>query len=150
MLPTPLYCNKNLNEIDFAKYSFCFIFLVLTLFRPYNVFMAVNLLSWVDFFKRRKPQKDGNLWKFLLGQPADLPNKSGNFFLSLFARHNTNNFWKCQKWAQKNRKPFLDFLFWCAVLCNGGYSIFSLLSATTLQITLYSAIALFSCTGTYK
>ena len=30
-----------------------------------------------------------------------------NFFLSPFSRHNTDDFWKCQKWAQKNRKPFL-------------------------------------------
>ena len=26
-------------------------------------FMAVNLLSWVDFFKRRKPQKAGLGWQ---------------------------------------------------------------------------------------
>ena len=23
----------------------------------------------------------------------------------------------------KNRKPFLDFLSWCAVLCSGGYFV---------------------------
>ena len=38
------------------------------------------------------------------------------FFYFPFARHNTSDFSKCQKWAQKNRKPFLDFLSWCAVL----------------------------------
>lgn len=27
------------------------------------LFMAVNLLSWVDFFKRRKPQKAGLGWQ---------------------------------------------------------------------------------------
>ena len=27
------------------------------------LFMAVNLLSWVDFFKRRKPQKTGLGWQ---------------------------------------------------------------------------------------
>ena len=26
-------------------------------------------------------------------------------------------------WAQKNRKPFLDFLSWYAVLCGGVYSV---------------------------
>lgn len=31
----------------------------------------------------------------------------GNFFLFPFARYNTGDFSKCQKWAQKNRKPFL-------------------------------------------
>ena len=46
-------------------------------------------------------------------------------FLSVpLARYNTDNFSKCQKWTQKNRKPFLDFLSWCAVLCSGGYSVF--------------------------
>jgi len=52
----------------------------------------------------------------LHGQLADLPNGRGNFFLYPFARHNTDDFSKCQKWEQKNRKPFLDFLSWCAVL----------------------------------
>lgn len=35
----------------------------------------------------------------LHGQLADLPNRRGNFFLSPFARHNTGDFSKCQKWA---------------------------------------------------
>lgn len=30
-----------------------------------------------------------------------------------------------KKWAQKNRKPFLDFLFRCAAMTGGRYSIFS-------------------------
>ena len=47
----------------------------------------------------------------------------GNFFLFPFARHNTGDFSKCKKWAQKNRKPFHDFLSWYAVLCSGGYSV---------------------------
>ena len=81
-----------------------------------------------------KPQKAkmtvicGNLWKFLFAHP---PRTACGFakrereFLSIpFARHNTGDFWKCQKWAQKNRKPFLDFLSWCAVLYSGGYSVF--------------------------
>jgi hypothetical protein len=58
--------------------------------------MAVNLLSWVDFFKRRKPQKAGICENFfspaLHGQPVDLPNGRGDFFLSPFARNNTGDF----------------------------------------------------------
>ena len=29
---------------------------------------------------------------------------------------NDGDFSKCQKWVQKNRKPFLNFLFQCAAL----------------------------------
>ena len=69
----------------------------------------------------------GDLRKFLFARP---PRTACGFakwerkFLSIpFARHNTGDFSKCQKWAQKNRKPFLDFLSWCAVPCSGGYSV---------------------------
>ena len=92
-----------------------------------------------------KPQKAkmtvicGNLWKFLFAHP---PRTACGFakrereFLSIpFARHNTGDFWKCQKWAQKNRKPFFDFLSWCAVLCSGGYSVFSCLQFYKLKFT---------------
>ncbi|MDE7218756.1 MAG: hypothetical protein K2O45_03920, partial [Oscillospiraceae bacterium] len=30
---------------------------------------------------------------------------------------------KKTKMDAKNRKPFLDFLSWCAVPCSGGYSV---------------------------
>ena len=60
-------------------------------------------------------------------------------FLSIpFARHNTGDFSKCQKWAQKNRKPFLDSLFRCAAIVqraiqfscpdNGGSFVIMILS----------------------
>ncbi len=41
--------------------------------------------------------------------------KSGNFFLSPFAWHNTGDFENAKN-GRKNRKPFPDFLSWCAVL----------------------------------
>ena len=61
-----------------------------------------------DSYNTTQSKIDGDLWKF---------------FYFLFARHNTGDFPKCQKWTQKNRKPFLDFQSWCAILCNGGYSV---------------------------
>ena len=79
-----------------------------------------------------------NLRKFpLIPYKTTQAGIGGNFqkFLSIpFARHNTDDFWKCQKWAQKNRKPFLDFLSWCAVLCSGGYSVFSWLQFYKLEV----------------
>ena len=40
------------------------------------------------------------------------------------------------KQAQKDRKPFLGFLSWCAVLCSGGYSVFIIsFPATKLTVT---------------
>ena len=59
-------------------------------------------------------------------------------FISVpLAWYNTDNFSKCQKWTQKNRKPFLDFLSWCAVLCSGGYSIICWLQFYKLKASSY-------------
>jgi len=41
----------------------------------------------------------------------------GSFFYFLFARHNTGDFSKCQKWTQKNRKPFLISCHGMPLLC---------------------------------
>ena len=84
----------------------------------------------------RRKAVDGALLRQELEETAELlacpPRTACGFakqereFLSVpLARYNTDNFSKCQKWTQKNRKPFLDFLSWCAVLCSGGYSVFS-------------------------
>ena len=43
--------------------------------------------------------------------------------LSLFMGQ-YDSFSKTQKINAKNRKPFYDFLSWCAVLYSGGYSVF--------------------------
>ena len=56
--------------------------------------------------------------------------------LSPFARYNTDDFSKCQKWAQKNRKPFLDFLSWCDVSMQ--QRLFSFISTILQACTLYS------------
>ena len=127
-------------------------------------------------YNTTQSKNDGDMWKFpsipykttqagiggdfenffspvLHGQLADLPNGRGNFFLSPFAWHNTGDFPKCQKWTQKNRKPFLDFLSWCAVLCSGGYSVFrygcsskrNLNRAATSRCFMLSSVSLSIC-----
>ena len=54
---------------------------------------------------------------------------------------------------QKNRKPFLDFLSWCTVLCNGGYSVLvygcsskrNLNNAATSRDFMLSSVSLSIC-----
>ena len=91
--------------------------------------MDVDLRKFPSIpYKTAQAGIGGNLWKFLLARPprtvCGFAKREREFLSIPFTRHNTGDFSKCQKWAQKNRKPFLDFLSWCAVLCNGGYSVF--------------------------
>ena len=54
--------------------------------------------------------------------------KTPNFSLIFFTNKALAAFLSARilkKWAQKNRKPFLDFLFRCAAVMGGGYFIFS-------------------------
>ena len=101
-----------------------------TVFPKPHVF-SVGFLhpSCVDFFKRRKRgfcQSCGDISPPTTYNTTQSKNDGDlRKFLSIFfARHNTDDFSKCQKWTQKNRKPFLDFLSWCAVLCNSDCFIF--------------------------
>lgn len=126
------YCIVICREIEYTDSAWC-CFSGCQFATPLS-FMLCPLLTTPD-----KPEQTGIYENFFSpafhGQPADLPDGRGNFFLSHLHGIILAIFQKCPKRAQKNRKPIPDFLFWCAVVYVRR--LFNFLLVSILQTRRY-------------